>query len=158
MSVKFEVNLIYILSSRTFRAMQSDPVTKQNKTKQNKIKQNKTQNIFILNPQPREVLSGPGTAATNLAIGKLLSCCYYKQLKNSLEGRQIYFASQFQCARIVTGKAFMTKTEKGKCQYFPARTPTPASLESGASYIHGRSPIFQKCFYRHRRCALPSSG
>jgi hypothetical protein len=44
---EFEASLVYIVSSRTARAAQRNPVskhykTKQNKTKQNKTKQNKT--------------------------------------------------------------------------------------------------------------------
>jgi phage-related minor tail protein len=38
---KFKVSLVYRVSSRTARATQRNPVSKQNKTKQNKIKQNK---------------------------------------------------------------------------------------------------------------------
>jgi hypothetical protein len=39
---EFEVTLVYRVSSRTARATQRYPVSKQNKTKQNKTKQNKT--------------------------------------------------------------------------------------------------------------------
>jgi hypothetical protein len=38
----FEASLVYRVSSRTARAIQRNPVSKQNKTKQNKTKQNKT--------------------------------------------------------------------------------------------------------------------
>jgi hypothetical protein len=39
---EFEASLVYRVSSRTARAIQRIPVSKQNKTKQNKTKQNKT--------------------------------------------------------------------------------------------------------------------
>jgi hypothetical protein len=39
---EFEASLVYSVSSRTARATQRNPVSKQNKTKQNKTKQNKT--------------------------------------------------------------------------------------------------------------------
>jgi hypothetical protein len=39
---EFKDSLVYRVSSRTARAMQRNPVSKQNKTKQNKTKQNKT--------------------------------------------------------------------------------------------------------------------
>jgi hypothetical protein len=37
-----EASLVYRVNSRTARATQRNPVSKQNKTKQNKTKQNKT--------------------------------------------------------------------------------------------------------------------
>jgi hypothetical protein len=40
--LEFEASLVYRVSSRTARAIQKNPVSKQNKTKQNKTKQNKT--------------------------------------------------------------------------------------------------------------------
>jgi hypothetical protein len=41
--LKFKASLVYKVSSRTARATQRKPVSKQNKTKQNKTKQNKKQ-------------------------------------------------------------------------------------------------------------------
>jgi hypothetical protein len=38
---EFKASLVYKVSSRTARAIQRNPVSKQNKTKQNKTKQNK---------------------------------------------------------------------------------------------------------------------
>jgi hypothetical protein len=40
---EFEASLVYKVSSRTSRAIQRNPVSKQNKTKQNKTKQNQQQ-------------------------------------------------------------------------------------------------------------------
>jgi hypothetical protein len=50
---EFEASLVYKVSSRTARATQRNPVSKQNKTKQNKTKQNKTKQK---NKKERKVL------------------------------------------------------------------------------------------------------
>jgi hypothetical protein len=39
---EFQASLVYRVSSRTARAIQRNPISKQNKTKQNKTKDNKT--------------------------------------------------------------------------------------------------------------------
>jgi hypothetical protein len=46
-----EASLVYRVSSRTARAIQRNPVSKQNKTKQNKTKQNKTKQTKQKNPK-----------------------------------------------------------------------------------------------------------
>jgi hypothetical protein len=43
---EFQASLVYKVSSRTARAIQRNPVSKQNKTKRNKTKQNKTKQEF----------------------------------------------------------------------------------------------------------------
>jgi hypothetical protein len=56
---EFETSLVYKVSSRTARAIQRNPVLKQNKTKQNKTKQNKTkQNMVVVYVKVAKILNG----------------------------------------------------------------------------------------------------
>jgi hypothetical protein len=68
---EFEASLVNKVSSRTVRAIQRNPVSKQNKTKQNKIKQNKTkQNKRKLETRAGEMAQGLRALA---ALSEVLS-------------------------------------------------------------------------------------
>jgi hypothetical protein len=52
---EFEASLVCKVSSKTTRAIQRNPVSKQNKTKQSKAKQNKTKQKLVTNTNFNEI-------------------------------------------------------------------------------------------------------